>query len=75
MLDKKFKVLFDEGICYPNTLGVRGLFVEYTLADPEGRLRTAFVDYCADRWLLEQNVKADFLMALVDEIRNKLSVI
>ena len=73
LLDKKFKVLFDEGVCLPNTVFVRGVAVEYTMADPEGRLRTAFVDYCAEQWLLERNVKEDYLKALVAEIRDKLS--
>jgi hypothetical protein len=75
VLNKKYKILFDEGVCLPNTVFERGCVVEYTLADPEGRLRTAFVDYCSSQWLLESNVNKDFLNDLVAEIKAKLSII
>jgi hypothetical protein len=72
ILDKKYQILFDEGVCYPNTLFERGCVDEYTLADLEGRLRTAFVDYCSSQWLLERKIKEDLLKGLVGEIQNKL---
>ncbi len=72
-LDKKYKILFDEGVCLSNTIFERGVAVEYTLADYEGRLRSAFVDYCSGQWLLGCAVKEDYLKGLVAEIRNKLS--
>ena len=73
LLKKKYKILFDEGVCLPNTVFERGCVVEYTLADPEGRLRTAFVDYCSSQWLLECNVKENYLKGLVAEIKDKMS--
>jgi AbiV family abortive infection protein len=73
VLNKKYKILFDEGVCLPNTLFERGVAVEYTLADHEGRLRSAFVDYCSGQWLLGCDIKEDYLKGLIAEIRNKLS--
>ncbi len=71
-LDTKYKILFDEGFCLPNDFFERGCVVECTLADPECRLRTAFVDYCSSQWLLETNVKSKYLADLVGEIRVKI---
>jgi AbiV family abortive infection protein len=75
VLDKKFKILYDEGVCLPNTIFERGVAIEYTLADHEGRLRSAFVDYCSGQWLLENNVKEAYLRNLIAEIRNKLQTL
>ena len=73
VLDKKYQILFDEGICLPNTLFERGLAVEYTIANHENRLRSAFVDYCSGRWLLGVDVKEIYLQNLINHMRAELT--
>lgn len=72
VLNKSYQILFDEGICLPNTVFERGVAVEYTIADHDGRLRSAFVDYCSGQWLLGVDVKEAYLKNLIAHIRDEL---
>ena len=72
VLDKKFRTLFDEGICLPNTVFEHGLAVENTQANHDTRCWCAFVDFCSGRWLLGCDIKEGYLKNLVEEIKDKL---
>ena len=72
VLNKKYQILFDEGVCLPNTVFERGVAVEYTLANHDNRLRSAFVDYCSGQWLLGVDVKEICLQNLIQHMREEL---
>jgi AbiV family abortive infection protein len=72
VLNKKYKLLFDEGVCFPNTLFERGCVVENTEANHDTRCKCAFVDFCSEQWLLGCEIKEEYLKNLIAEIRDKL---
>jgi AbiV family abortive infection protein len=71
-LNKKNKLLFDEGVCFPNTLFERGCVIENTEANHDTRCKCAFVDFFSEQWLLGCEIKEVYLKNLIVEIRDKL---
>jgi hypothetical protein len=72
VLNPKYKLLFDEGVCYPNTLFERGCVIENTEANHYTRCICVFVDFCSSQWLLGCEIKEDYLKNLIAHIRDTL---
>jgi len=72
VLDRKYRLLFDEGLSFSKRFFERGLFVENTEASHRTRCECAFVDFSANRWIPGCDIKKELLQSQIDHIREKL---